>query len=107
MSSLAITKLLADDATACADSGGKVRGAARKPIEGAPSIARFFVGLIANIGLSPGQTFEVIDINGWPALVSKLDGTVNAVLTIETDGDRISAIRNVVNPDKLSLPFWN
>jgi RNA polymerase sigma-70 factor, ECF subfamily len=102
-----LTKLLAEDATACADSGGKVRGAARKPIQGAPNIARFFVGLVANIGLSPAQTLEVIDVNGWPAIVGKIDGTVNAVLTIEVDGDLISTVRNIVNPEKLSLPTWH
>jgi len=33
-----------------------------------------------------------------------MDGRVNAVLSIETDGQSIVAIRNAINPDKLALP---
>jgi len=97
----ALEHALASDATLWADSGGKVRGAARQPIHGATHIAAFFAGLLRKFPPGPGQTFEVIDINGWPALVGRLHGAANLVLSIDTDGERIIAIRNVVNPDKL------
>lgn len=43
------------------------------------------------------------DVNGWPALIGRTSGAVNFVITIETDGALIAAIRNVVNPEKLGL----
>ena len=43
----------------------------------------------------------MLEVNGWPALVGRLGGTANFVLSIETDGQRIIALRNVVDPDKL------
>jgi RNA polymerase sigma-70 factor, ECF subfamily len=97
-----LEELLAEDATACADSGGKVPAAARRPLEGAHSIALFFIGVAKKFPPGPDQTFEVVEINGWPALVGRIGGVANLVLSIETDGSRILAVRNVVNPDKLA-----
>lgn len=102
-----LTQLLAADATLWADGGGKVRGAAGRAIHGGEAIARFLVGLRAKIGIAPDQTFEVRQINGWPGLVGSAGGQVNAIVTIETDGRRIIAIRNIVNPDKLRLATVN
>ena len=93
---------LAADATLWADSGGKVPAAARRPVAGAHAIAQFFAGLARKFPPGPDQRFEVVDVNGWPALVGRRDGAANFVLSIETDGERILAIRNVVNPDKLA-----
>jgi hypothetical protein len=45
----------------------------------------------------------VKDVNGWPALVGRTSAGISLVITIETDGTRITTIRNVVNPDKLVL----
>lgn len=50
----------------------------------------------------PEQTFEIVDVNGWPAFVARTSGVASAVMSIETDGARILAIRNVVNPEKLA-----
>jgi RNA polymerase sigma-70 factor, ECF subfamily len=98
-----VTSLLVADAVVSADSAGKVRGAAQKPVQGASNIARLFVGLVKR--LMPDElAFEVRSINGWPALVGTSEGQIGVVMTIETDGQHISAIRNVVNPDKLRLP---
>jgi RNA polymerase sigma-70 factor (ECF subfamily) len=97
----ALTQLLAKDAALYVDGGGKVQ-AAPVPLHGGDNIARFFAGLV-NAFSSPHQSYEVRPINGWPALVGRLARKVNAIVTIETDGTRISAIRNVLNPDKLSL----
>jgi RNA polymerase sigma-70 factor, ECF subfamily len=103
----AITQLLARDATLWADGGGKVRGAAVKAIHGAVKIARFFLGLGAHSIVEPDQTLELQCINGWPALVGRSGRQVNAVITIETDGRQIVAVRNVVNPEKLGLVAVN
>jgi RNA polymerase sigma-70 factor, ECF subfamily len=100
-----LTRLLSEDATFWADAGGKVRGAATRAIVGPDRVALFLCGLRKY--LEPGQSFELRTVNGWPALVGRLHGEVNAVLNIETDGTHVVAVRNVVNPSKLGLPSVN
>jgi RNA polymerase sigma-70 factor, ECF subfamily len=97
-----VVSLLVEDATLAADGGGKVRGAAQKPLHGATTIARFFIGVAAKF-LSEEPVVDVRSINGWPAIVARTKTGVGLVLTIETDGERIYAVRNVLNPDKLRL----
>ncbi|MDB4964442.1 MAG: polymerase sigma-70 factor, subfamily [Myxococcales bacterium] len=100
----ALQQLLADDATLWADGGGKVRGAATRAVHGSESVARFLAGLAPKLFVGVELAFEIREVNGWPALVVRGEGGVVAVMNIETDGQKIVAIRNVVNPDKLALP---
>lgn len=44
----------------------------------------------------------MLEVNGWSALVLRLNGVVFNVISFETDGERIHAIRSVLNPDKLA-----
>jgi RNA polymerase sigma-70 factor, ECF subfamily len=94
--------LLVEEAVLAADSAGKVRGAARKPVRGSTSIARFFGGLRAKLP-SLNLRFEIREINGWPALVAHGADGISFVITFETDGSRIHAIRSILAPDKLRL----
>jgi RNA polymerase sigma-70 factor (ECF subfamily) len=98
----ALEATLATDATLYADSGGKVPAAARKPLQGGHAIAQFFAGLVRKFPPAADQRYEVVEVNGWPALVGRRADGTNFALSIETDGDKIFAIRNVVNPDKLA-----
>jgi RNA polymerase sigma-70 factor (ECF subfamily) len=98
-----LTRLLAADATLWADGGGKVRGAAVRAIHGRDKIIKFFMSLREMSRAEPAQTAEIQTVNGWPALVLARSGAVYAVVTIETDGHHVLAVRNVVNPDKLGL----
>jgi RNA polymerase sigma-70 factor (ECF subfamily) len=98
-----IASVLAEDATLYGDGGGKVRGAIRRPILGGDRVARFFSGLLAKTPTAPDLVVEVKDVNGWPALVGRTSAGISFVITIETDGTRITTIRNVVNPEKLVL----
>lgn len=102
-----LTALLATDVTLWADSGGRVRGAARRAIHGSDDVARWLVGASTKYLVPSGTTFEIQRINGWPALVGRIGGDVSVILTVETDGERIVALRNVVNPEKLRLPTVN
>ena len=102
-----LTELLAEDATLWADGGGRARGAATRAIRGSDAIARYVVGRRKKFGVAADQTFDVQEINGWPALVGRSEGKVNVILTIETDGQQIVAIRNVANPEKLRLSSIN
>jgi RNA polymerase sigma-70 factor (ECF subfamily) len=100
-------QLLADDAALYADSGGKVRGAATRAVHGSERVARFLVGLVESTVIDPDLIFETRAVNGWPALVARNRERVVAIINIETDGQKIAAIRNLINPDKLALPTVN
>jgi RNA polymerase sigma-70 factor, ECF subfamily len=97
-----VTGLLVEDAVAMGDGGGKVRGVALKPVRGADRVARFIGGAARRFANAERQ-FEIRLINGRPAVVGKMHGATEFVLSIETDGERIVAVLNVVNPDKLRL----
>ena len=93
-----LTSLLHEDATSYGDGGGKAY-AARVPLVGRDKVARLCAGLHK---LVPADTaMEIREINGWPSLIIRNDGVVTGVFTIDTDGERILAVRSVVNPDKL------
>jgi RNA polymerase sigma-70 factor (ECF subfamily) len=91
--------MLTADATAWADGGGKAV-AAKKPIEGADTVARFLTGLAKKGGA--GATFELVELNGAPGLLVRRDGVIEtaSVLELASDG-RIQQIQLVRNPDKL------
>lgn len=95
----AISSVLAEDVALYGDNAGKGREATVSPILGRRAIARFFVSK----GSSSGLDLEIVDVNGWPALVGRLGDVVTFVLNIETQGEHIVAIRSVLSPQKLSL----
>ena len=81
--------LFAEDVTLTSDGGGKtpaarnvVRGAERRKLKG--KVTRTF-----------------LPINGEPGLVTFVDGRPVSALSFVTDGVRIHALYNVLNPDKL------
>lgn len=94
----ALERLLADDATAHTDSGGKVR-AARKVVSGRDHVARFVIGVSKKAAAD--AVYEVVPINGSAAIRITLGGVVHTVLTLDVDGDRIARVFVVTNPDKL------
>jgi RNA polymerase sigma-70 factor (ECF subfamily) len=95
-----VVRLLAKDAVLRADSGGNVRGAARRPIVGAHSIGLFLAGITRKIA-PPGLQVHIVQINSEPALVSSLDGIPRQVVTIAMRGKRIRGIYILANPEKL------
>jgi RNA polymerase sigma-70 factor, ECF subfamily len=94
-----LMRLLAEDVTVWSDSGGKVAGAARHPIQGRERVARATLGLLSRA--PEGTTFERIEANGLPALLIRVQGQIVGVLTLDVEGEFIRAVRNVANPDKL------
>ncbi len=90
--------LLADDATAWADGGGKV-SAARRPVRGATNVARYLLGVAAK---TPAHAVShARALNGQPGLVVEVDGKVVAALVLDIAHERVAVIYIVVNPDKL------
>ncbi|MBX3206186.1 MAG: RNA polymerase sigma-70 factor [Labilithrix sp.] len=95
----ALERLLVEDAQAVSDGGGKA-AAARKPVVGRAAVAKFYGGL-ARLAVD-GTSVDIIDVNGWPAMVVRVNDAVFSVTQVETDGEAIYAIRSTLNPDKLS-----
>ena len=91
--------MLADAALPCGPPAGE-RPAARNPIYGATSVARFLLG--THRRAPNGLTDRPARINGSPGLVGYFgDGRPQSATTFGFAGGRISEIRLVVNPDKL------
>jgi RNA polymerase sigma-70 factor (ECF subfamily) len=94
----ALIALLDPAATVTVDGGGLV-SAALHPIEGAGQIARYLVGLV---GRAPGSlAFLERTVNGQPGLVTQQDGVTVTVFAFDVEGDRITRVWAVRNPDKL------
>jgi RNA polymerase sigma-70 factor (ECF subfamily) len=94
----ALLSLFAEDATLTSDGGGVVP-AARKVVRGRRRIARLFLVLARKFRGRMAQT--ILNINGEPGLVTFLDGAPLTATAFETDGGRILALYNVLNPEKL------
>ena len=95
----ALLGLLSDDVTLYSDGGGKTR-AALNPIYGAGNVARFLTAIRSDI--PPDFAVRRTRVNGRPGLVGYFgDGSVQSVTSIEVDEGSITAIRLVVNPEKL------
>jgi RNA polymerase sigma-70 factor (ECF subfamily) len=94
-----LVTLLAEDAVAVGDGGGKAAARAT-PLRGGAKVARFMLGL-ARLGERRAYTYEFTELNGEPGAVIREDGAVIGTMVIEVRGDEITAIHSVVNPDKL------
>lgn len=92
--------VLAPDVVSVADGGGRVRGAARRPVIGAERLARYLVAGLQKLGA--GVVFSPMSFNGSPGVRAVQDGrTVGAVSLSVADG-RITHIYSIANPDKLA-----
>ena len=91
--------LLREDAVAVTDDGGG-KPAALNPIKGADKVARLFIALA---GKNSGRDIrmEPAMINGSAGALLYIDGELDHTFTIAVDGERITAIYIVRNPDKL------
>ncbi|RZU28419.1 RNA polymerase sigma-70 factor (ECF subfamily) [Streptomyces sp. BK022] len=93
----ALVGLLDPAAVMTADGGGMV-GTVLRPVEGGPRIARY---LAAIADRAPGLELLERSVNGLPGLVARRDGAVVTVAAFEGDGDRVTRIWVVRNPEKL------
>ena len=91
-------RLLAEDAVLYSDGGGK-RAAAINPIYGAHKISRFLTGVRRKFPPAIERVDRVL-INGAPGFVMWTSDGVET-LSFEIDGDRITTIYAIRNPDKL------
>jgi RNA polymerase sigma-70 factor, ECF subfamily len=92
--------VLAEDITLWADGGGKIKGAALKPIHGADAVARFVIGRTAQFATAD-RTTRPMEINGQPGFVVYVSGQPLTALIFHVRDGRIQTIYAVGNPDKL------
>ncbi|XVU27664.1 RNA polymerase sigma-70 factor [Actinoplanes sp. CA-054009] len=99
-----LMQVLAPDVTLWTDGGGKVRQALR-PVTGVERVAAWFaaVGQRPYEGVTPAEmSVARAELNGGFGLIFTGAGRVISTVTFEFDDeDRITAIHNVANPDKL------
>src|SRR5690349_17782798 len=94
-----LVELLAEDAVATGDGGGKA--AARKtPLHGGEKIARFMLGLM-RIAERDRYVFDFREINGRPGALIRQDGQVVSALCLEVADGKVTEFLSVANPDKL------
>lgn len=94
-----ILSLFDVEATFTSDGGGLVR-TTLNVIYGADKIARLFAALASKFG--PISRYEVREISGEPALFTFHLHELAAITTFVTDGEKIVAIYNHMNPQKIA-----
>jgi RNA polymerase sigma-70 factor (ECF subfamily) len=93
-----LLSLFSDDVVWMSDGGGKVQ-AVPKVIAGAERVVKMAVGFQRQgRGL---VTHRITSINGEAAVLTLVDGRTLFTTSLAVDGDRITAIYRVLNPDKL------
>ncbi|WP_461012329.1 RNA polymerase sigma-70 factor [Streptomyces capparidis] len=87
--------ILAPDVVLLTDGGGVAR-AALAPVVGADPVVRVLGGIAGAMSLLPAH------VNGDPALVLRLGGEIDTVLTMRIDDGLVTGLYAVRNPEKLS-----
>ena len=94
----ALKALFAEDAVHISDGGGVARATLR-PLHGADRLARLYLQIGRNLA---GVRFELITLNGAPALLQRDGETLLTAMWIECEGERITAIHALRHPGKLA-----
>lgn len=95
-----LESLLADQAVAWSDGGGRV-SAARRPVVGREKVARFLTGLFAR--WAGGLRIEVVEANGSPVVLGWEGAELVSCGAVELGVDGITGIQIMRNPDKLAF----
>jgi RNA polymerase sigma-70 factor, ECF subfamily len=94
----AVMALLTDDAEYMADGGGKVIAALR--VLRGPERLGWLYHCVAR--RFPGVSYRLIRVNGELGAAAVMDGQLFSIVAFVINGERVSRIYNVRNPDKLS-----
>jgi RNA polymerase sigma-70 factor (ECF subfamily) len=95
----ALLDILAPDVVLLGDGGG-VKQAVPRPVVGADKVARL---LAIGLGRLDGATsLHPAQVNGYPALILRVNGEIDAVVAVRIDDGLISGLYSVRNPEKLS-----
>jgi RNA polymerase sigma-70 factor (TIGR02957 family) len=91
--------ILAPDVVFLGDGGG-VKQAVLRPIVGADSVARVLAAGLGRIAAT--ASLQPAQVNGYPALILRLDGEIDTVIAVRIDDGLITGLYAVRNPEKLS-----
>ncbi len=91
--------VLAPDVVLLGDGGG-IKQAVPRPVVGADKVARLLVGRMGK--LTAELALRTAVVNGHPALIVRLDGELDTVLTLRFDDGLVTGLYAVRNPEKLS-----
>jgi RNA polymerase sigma-70 factor (TIGR02957 family) len=91
--------ILAPDVVFLGDGGGVVR-AVPVPVVGADHVARLLA--IALERIAAEASLQPAQVNGYPALIIRMDGRVDTVIAVRIDDGLITGLYAVRNPAKLS-----
>jgi RNA polymerase sigma-70 factor (ECF subfamily) len=91
--------ILAPDVVLLGDGGGVVQ-AVPKPVVGASKVARLLTAGLSRIAAA--VSLQPAHVNGYPALIIRLDGEIDTVLAVRIDDGLITGLYAVRNPEKLS-----
>jgi len=90
-----LVHILAPDVVFLGDGGGVVP-AALVPVVGADPVARVMVRI------DPAASLQAAQVNGYPALIIRLNGQIDTVVAVSMDNGLITGLYAVRNPQKLS-----
>jgi RNA polymerase sigma-70 factor (ECF subfamily) len=91
--------VLAEDVVQISDGGNRAPAAAR-PVAGIDNVVRLLLGLRKKFW--ENVTLQPASVNGLPGLtLARANGLIFAAVGLDFEGERISGIYSVVNPDKL------
>jgi RNA polymerase sigma-70 factor (TIGR02957 family) len=90
--------LLAPDVVLVGDGGGVVQ-AAVEPVVGADNVADV---LAAGLDRIAAASLQHAQVNGYPALILRVDGQVDTVVMMRIDDGLVTGLYAVRNPQKLS-----
>jgi RNA polymerase sigma-70 factor (TIGR02957 family) len=91
--------ILAPDVVFLTDGGGVVQ-ALLAPLVGADRVARSIVAGLARVAAA--ASLQPAQVNGYPALILRLNGEIDTVVAIRIDDGLITGFYAVRNPEKLS-----
>lgn len=94
-----LKEVLVEDVELFGDGGGKARSI-RQPIIGRDAVVRFLVTGIYRQS-PPDIIIEIVKVNGIPAICFWQQEKLLCLMTFSMAANRIEAIRNILNPDKL------
>jgi RNA polymerase sigma-70 factor (ECF subfamily) len=91
--------ILAPDVVLLGDGGG-IKQAVPRPVVGADRVARLLAAGVPKI--LGAVSVEPVHINGYPALIVRLDGEIDDVVAVRIDDGLVTGLYIVRNPEKLS-----
>jgi RNA polymerase sigma-70 factor (ECF subfamily) len=99
-----LTRVLAADVGFWGDGGGRVV-AARRPVRGREPVVHLLLG-IRSWALAHGYArdwskVELVEVNYDPAMLVHKDGRIDSVFVCSIEGEAVTGIRVVRNPEKL------